>query len=394
MREQWALKPERIFLNHGSYGACPRKVLDYQTFLRDELEGSPVHFIHSVCPGMLQEVRLHLAQFLSARPEHLAFVNNATSAVNSVLGSQSFSPGDQILTTNHVYNACFNALNLLSKRTGVEIVTARIPFPQVSNQQILSLLEEKITNNTRLALIDHVTSPTALVLPIEEIAQLMASREVSLLVDGAHAPGMLALQLERLGRLGVTYYTGNFHKWCCSPKGAAFLWAHQDHQDNLHPTVISHGYNSLSERSKFLEEFDWCGTFDPSAWLSVSPALNFLESLYPGGWAELRSRCKDLLLKGRQVVAHSLPEQELVSADMLGQIASLELPHAVNHSLYSLLYNDYKIDSMITRWEGRMLLRLSAAPYNELWEYERLAESLSEIGRKFGWQTENSGIER
>lgn len=394
MREHWALKPERIFLNHGSYGACPRKVLDYQTFLRDELEGSPVHFIHHVCPGMLQEVRLHLAQFLDAQPEHLAFVTNATSAVNSVLSSVSLSAGDQILTTNHVYNACSNALNLLSKRTGVEIVTARIPFPQVNNQQILSLLEEKITKKTRLALIDHVTSPTALILPVEEIAKLMASRGVPLLVDGAHAPGMLPLQLERLGRLGVTYYTGNFHKWCCSPKGAAFLWAHQKDQAHLHPTVISHGYNSLSQRSKFLEEFDWCGTFDPSAWLSVSPSLNFLESLYSGGWDELRSSCKNLLLEGRRVVAQSLPEQELVSPELLGQIASLQLPSTADHSLYSVLYNEYKIDSMITRWEGRPLIRLSAAPYNERWEYQKLADALSEIGRKSGWQTEKSGTER
>ena len=385
LRQHWTLDESRAFLNHGSYGACPRIVLEYQHSLRMELERSPVHFMGMRYPELLQSARTFCADFLASRPEHFVFVENATSGVNSVLKSLYWQAGDEIVLTNHGYNACRNAAATLSERFGVVLRIAEIPFPPEQSSQVTSAVTNCLSSRTKLVMIDHITSPTALVFPIEELAAELSSAGVPLLVDGAHAPGMMSLDLEALGKLGVTYYTGNFHKWCCSPKGAAFLWVHEKDQEGIRPLVTSHGFNSRSSRSKFLEEFDWCGSFDPTARLSVPAALRFLERLYTGGWPELRRSCRELLEQGRELVASQLPEQPRLDPAWLGQIVSLRLPEGESKHLYETLYEEFLLDSMITPWNGNVLLRLSAAPYNEIEDYERLSEALAVL-RERGWK--------
>ena len=302
MRQHWTLDPAITFLNHGSFGACPREVLDHQSELRARMEREPVHFfVHQLEP-LWNAAREQAAAFVGARPEDLAFVRNATAGVNAVLRSLRFAPGDQLLCTDHGYNACRNVLAFVAERWGAEVVVAELPFPLSDPSEVTRAIADAVTDRTRLALIDHVTSPTGLVLPIAEITEALSERGVRTLVDGAHAPGMLALDVEATG---ATWYTANFHKWTCAPKGAAMLWARPDAQEGLHPAVISHGYNSGRPRKRFLEEMDWTGTDDPTPALCVPKAIEVVGAI-GGGWDAIRERNRALVLHGRDILAEAL----------------------------------------------------------------------------------------
>ena len=216
MRELWPLERGVIFLNHGSFGACPAEVLRQQAALRDEMEAEPVRFLSRELDDRLADARQALAAFVGADADDLAFVANATGGVNAVLRSLRFSPGEELLTTDHAYNACRNAFDFAAGRAGARVVVATIPFPLASPEEVVEAVLARVTPRTRLALLDHVTSPTGLVLPLERLVAALSGRGVEVLVDGAHAPGMVPLDL---GALGAAYYSGNCHKWLCAPKG-------------------------------------------------------------------------------------------------------------------------------------------------------------------------------
>lgn len=387
LREHWVLDPSIIFLNHGSFGACPSSVLEHQAELRHRMEREPVDFFLRRLPVLVDEARSAVAEFLGARPENLVFVRNATEGVNSVLSSLSLAPGDELLLTDHGYNACWNAARHLAGRCGAEVRMARVPFPPDGPEHVVEAVFEAFTPRTRLLLIDHVTSPTGLVFPIERLACEAASRGLEVLVDGAHGPGMLALELERLGELGVTYYTGNFHKWCCAPKGAAMLWVTPARQASIHPAVISHGYNSRRPRARFLEEFDWLGTDDPTPWLAVPTAVRFLEGLVEGGWPQIRRSCRELALYGRGEVASALGVTRTAPEEMIGNLAALPLPDAQgpppqspldSDPLQQQLFEEYRIEVPIVPW-SRRLVRISAFLYNTPEDYAALAAALKDL---------------
>ena len=234
----WPLDPKVTFLNHGSFGSCPRSVLEFQREIRERLEGQPVRFFVRELEGLWDEAHHALARFVGARTEVLVFVPIASSGINGVLRSLDFEAGDELLVTDQEYNACRNALNYVAERTGARVVVAPIPFPVRNEDAIISPVLERVTSRTRLALLDHVTSQTALVVPIQRLVRELAARGVDALVDGAHAPAMVPLNL---CELGAAYYTGNCHKWICAPKGAAFLAVRADRQKLIRPLVISHG---------------------------------------------------------------------------------------------------------------------------------------------------------
>ena len=383
LRAHWTLDPEVVFLNHGSFGACPRAIQGEQDRLRARIEREPVQFFLRTLGPLLDAARAEVAGFVGARPDDLVFVNNATAGVNAVLGSLRFEPGDELLTTDHVYHACHNALRHLCARSGARLVVAAVPFPLADPQQVVDAVLAGVSPRTRLALIDHVTSPTGLVLPLAAIVDALKERGVDTLVDGAHAPGMLPLELDALG---AAYYTGNFHKWVCAPKGAAMLHVRRDRQQGLHPTVISHGYCSPRARPLLWEEFDWTGTADPSPWLCVPLAIRWLGQLLPGGWTELRARNHAQLLAGRDLLASVLGVAAPAPDGMLGSLAALPLPDArepANPALYAdplqvALFERHRIEVPVPPWPAppRRLIRISAQAYNRPADYEALARAL------------------
>jgi len=249
-RDRWALEPGCIFLNHGSFGATPRAVLEAQAALRAELEAQPVRFLARELLDRLDGVRETLGPFVGAAPEGLAFVTNATTGVNAVLRSLELGPGDELLTTDHAYPACRDALHYVAGRTGARVVAAPVPFPLQDEAQVVEAVLARMTPATRLALIDHVTSPTALVLPVAALVEALQARGVDVLVDGAHGPGMVPVDLDALG---AAYYTANAHKWICAPKGAAFLWVREDRRDGVVPPVVSLGGEMDWPRSRYLK---------------------------------------------------------------------------------------------------------------------------------------------
>ena len=384
MRELWPLERGVIFLNHGSFGACPTEVLRQQAALRDEMEAEPVRFLSRELDDRLADARQALAAFVGADADDLAFVANATGGVNAVLRSLRFSPGEELLTTDHAYNACRNALDFAAGRAGARVVVATIPFPLASPDEVVEAVLAHVTPRTRLALLDHITSPTGLVLPIERLVAALAGRGVEVLVDGAHAPGMVPLDL---GALGAAYYSGNCHKWLCAPKGSAFLWVRRDRQPDIRPLTISHGASAARPgRSRFRLEFDWTGTDDPTAWLAVPRAIQYLGSLLPGGWPELMARNRALALEARRLLCAAVGSAPPCPEEMVGALASIILPDGPTTEigwrrpdpLQRRLFDGWGIEVPVMSWPAapRRLVRISAQLYNAPADFERLAEAL------------------
>lgn len=376
--QYWLFDPKVTFLNHGAFGACPIPVLDAQSQFRQQLEQQPCHFYAREYEILLDQARVELANFVGANPEELVFIPNATTGVNTVLRSLIFSEPDELLTTNHEYNACRNVLDFVASRTGAKIIIADIPFPIHSSEQIIDAIMEKVSPRTKLVLIDHITSQTGLIFPIQEIIKKLTNLGIDTLVDGAHAPGMLELNLQAIG---ATYYTGNCHKWLSAPKGAAFLSVQQNKQSLIRPVTISHGANSTrSDHSRFLLEFDWTGTPDPSAYLSISEAIKFMGSLLPGGWSELIKTNHNLVVNARKLLSEKIGIISPCPDDMIGSMAVLPLGERWQKysDLNQKLWEDYQIEVPIMPWEDqtKLLMRISAQIYNSLSQYEYLAEIL------------------
>lgn len=371
----WGLDRSVLYLNHGSFGACPSNILAAQMALRMQMESEPVDFLSATLPARLSTTRAVLCSFLGAEEPDLAFVPNATTGVNAVLRSLAFEPGDEILVTNHTYAACRKAVDFVAARTGAHVVVAHLPFPVRSDEEIVAAILTCVSPQTRLALLDHVTSPTALVMPLERLVRELQERDVDTLVDGAHAPGMVPI---RLRELGAAYYTGNAHKWLCAPKGAAFLHVRRDRQAGLHPSVISHGY-----RQGFRAEFDWTGTFDPTPWLCIGESLKFLGGLLPGGWPELMAQNHTLVMQARALLLETLAVEAPCPETMIGSMASIALPAASAGSAAASLDVDglhrWFRERGVETWfyaHPTLLVRLSAQLYNSLPQYQRLATLL------------------
>jgi isopenicillin-N epimerase len=389
--KHWFLDPEVSYLNHGSFGACPIPVLEIQHYFRRQIETNPMGFFVRDLEGLLEKALDVLASFLGSYRDNLTFIPNATTGVNTILRSLQFSSGDEILITNHEYNTCRNIVEFVAINTNARVIVADLPLAIATPAKIVETVLEKVSEKTKLVLLDHVTSQTGLVFPIQQLVTELNGRGIDTLVDGAHAPGMLPLNLREIN---AAYYTGNCHKWMCAPKGAAFLYVRSDRQELIRPLSISHGANSSrTDKSRFHLEFDWTGTNDPTPYLCVPEAIRFMGSLLPGDWLELMNRNRDLTIAARRSICQTLDIPLPTPDEMLGSIASvplsskfLEVSNSVKkidylNSLQELLSQQFAIEVPVITWgdSSTQLLRISAQIYNTKEQYEYLAETLKSL---------------
>jgi isopenicillin-N epimerase len=386
LRPQFLPDPRLVFLNHGSFGSCPRAVLDVAQDFRERFERDPMGFVVKELEPGLDASRAAAGEFLGANPEDLVFVKNATAGVNTVLASAGLRPGDEVLVTNHGYNACNNAAEEWAARAGGRVVTAVVPFPVSGPDAVIGAVLGALTPKTRLAVIDHATSPTGIVFPVAELVKELKARGVVTLVDGAHGPGMLPLDLRTLG---ADYYTGNFHKWCCAPKAVAFIHADKERQKSLRPLVVSHGANSTrTDRSRYNLEFDWVGTDDFASALSLPFTLSFVGKLMPGGWDAIYAHNRALALEARSILLEAVGGTPVCPDSMIAGLASVILPDSKGGAsnsggpfaepLYTALRDKHGIEAMAIYFptRPRQLVRVSAHVYNDVSDYQALARAL------------------
>ncbi len=389
MDEAFTLDATVAYLNHGSFGACPRPVLAAQSQVRERLEREPVRFFMRELEPLMDSTREELGLFVGADPDGIAFLPNATHAVNTVLRSLNLQPGDELVTTDHEYNACRNALDFVADRARAHVVVARVPFPVADEDAVALAVLSKVTPRTRLALIDHVTSPTALVFPIGRLVRELRARGVETVVDGAHAVGQVPLDLRALG---AAYFTSNCHKWLCAPKGCAFLHVREDLRDRIVPLSVSHGRNAeRSGRSRFRLLFDWTGTCDPSAYLAAPAAIRFVSSVLPGGATALADRNHALVSWARDRLCAAVGVDPPSPSAMLGSMASVPLPPAPGgpspfdiDPLQVALMDRFHIQVPVFTWREadgtpRRTIRISAQAYNYSAQYEALADALTRL---------------
>ncbi len=372
LRPLFCLEEASLHLNHGSYGATPRLVLEAQRDWRDRMEAEPSRFMEFEFRPALRAAAARLAPYVGARADDLAMVENPTQAVNAILRSLDLKPGDRILINDQTYGAVRNTVRFVCTMTGAEIAEWTLPFPAESPQQALSAFETALAQSKpRLAIIDHVTSPTALALPVEAMTAAARDAGALVLVDGAHAPGMMGLDIEALG---ADWYTGTCHKWLFAAKGCAFLWAGPRVIDRLHPAVISHGY-----LNGFHEEFDWVGTRDGSAQQSLPAALDFVDRF---GVEAIRTHNHALAMAAGRRLSAAWGTEMGQPESMVGSMVMVRLPDGYGtgfetaRDLRLRLLREDRIQTRVNPLAGGLYVRVSSQIYNHIGEIDALADAV------------------
>ena len=375
-----------IFLNHGSFGATPNLVMEEQNRIRAHLESDPVRFFEREAFDLMNEANEKLSNFLNAESDGMTFCQNATSGVNTVLRSLILNQGDEIIIPNHSYQACWNAIDFVASRWGAKVIVVDLPFRCESEEEIIEPLLGAITPRSVLAMIDTVTSPTGLRMPFEKLVSEFQSRGVDVLLDAAHGPGLVPMDLIKLD---AAWVTGNCHKWLCSPKGSAFLHIREDKKKETKPLTISHGHNAdLSPQEKFRFEFDWQGTRDPSAILCIPKSIEVLQSMVSGGFDEIIEHNNTLALNARNLLCESLGTNPPTPNSMISAMATIDLPGTysggadiMGDPLHNRLLDEFDIQVPVFPWPHHKMryIRISAYLYNTIEEYEYLAKTLQEI---------------
>lgn len=372
LREFFLLDPNVVFLNHGSFGACPIPVFEtYQKWQR-ELERQPVEFLGRRNDQLLDAARMSLAAYLNADVDNLIFVPNATIGINTVARSLPLQPGDEILATNHEYGALDYTWNFVCGKTGAKYVRHPVPLPVTSRADFVESFWSAVTPRTKVIFISHITSPTGLIFPVEEICRRARQAGILTVVDGAHVPGHIPLDLKALD---PDFYSGNCHKWLCAPKGAAFLYARRDHHSLIDPLVISWGY---VENASFVQRNQWQGTRDIAAFLSVPAAIEFQEA---HNWDAVRAESHTLISEARARVAElfDLPPISPDSTDWLGQMLTFPLPPCDALAVKTRLYDEFCIELPQVVWSDRPHLRVSFQGYNTHDDLNRLIDALKVV---------------
>jgi isopenicillin-N epimerase len=381
LRDLFLLRPDVIFLNHGSFGACPRPVFEtYQAWQR-ELERQPVEFLGRRFTDLMQGARESLAAYVHADPDDLVYVPNATTGLNVVARSLPLQPGDEVLATDHEYGALDRTWRFICAKRHVSYVNQPLPLPVRSAEEATEAIWAGVTPRTRVLFISHITSPTALILPVAELVRRARQAGIWTVVDGAHAPGQIPLDLTALG---ADFYAGNCHKWLCSPPGSAFLYARREVQDLLEPLVVSWGWQpekttllslDSAEASPFILQQEWQGTRDIAAYLSVPAAIQFQAE---HDWPRLQEQCHELLRHARQVIGELTGLEQICpdSPDWYAQMATIPLPPCDADELKRRLYDEYRVEVPIITWGGRQLVRVSVQGYNTRDHVEALGAAL------------------
>ena len=385
LRELFLLHPDVVFLNHGSFGACPRSVFEtYQQWQR-ELEQQPVEFLGRRFPALMQTARAALAVYINSDPEDIVYVPNATTGLNVVARSLDLQPGDEVLTTDHEYGALDRTWRFICAKRHARYVNQSLPLPVQSAEEAIEAIWAGVTPRTRVLFISHITSPTALILPVAELIRRAREASILTVIDGAHAPGQISLDLTALG---ADFYAGNLHKWLCAPKGAGFLYARREAQHLLEPLVVSWGWNRGDESaglldlgnhtSRFVDEQEWQGTRDIAAYLSVPAAIQFQAD---HDWPRVRQECHELLQEARQRIEEltGLPPICPDSPEWYAQMAAFPLPACDGATLKRRLYDEYRVEVPIIEWGGRQLVRVSVQGYNTAEDAAALVRALGDL---------------
>jgi isopenicillin-N epimerase len=376
MKELFLLDPEIAYLNHGSFGATPEPVFrEYQRWQR-ELERQPMEFLGRRHNGLMQTARASLGGFLRVRAENVVFTQNVTQAINIVARSLDLGPGDEVLASDHEYGACERTWRFLSRKRGFTCITRHVSVPWTSREYLVDDFMQGVTPRTRVIFISHITSPTAVVFPVQEICLRARLSGILTIVDGAHAPGQIPLDLTSVG---ADFYGGNLHKWLCAPKGAGFLYARPEVQHLLEPLVVSWGYESEKPSgSPFVDHHEWWGTRDIAAFLTVPAAIQFQEQ---NDWPMVRDACHGVLKSSlNEIVALSGVPTFYPDDTWYVQMASAPLPPEVDIAqLQGRLYDEYGVEVPVLAWNEWKLIRLSLQAYNGQQDIERLLRGLRHL---------------
>ena len=370
------LNPEIIFLNFGSFGACPRPIFeDYQKW-QLELESEPVQFIVNKGLVYLQNARESLSSYINCLPDELVFVVNPTYAVNTVAKSLDLQAGDEVLTTNLEYGASDRAWDFVCSEKGATYIQQPITLPLVSKEKFLEEFSEGITARTKLIFISQITSATGLILPVKEICVIAKEKGILTFIDGAHVPGHIPLDLQELA---ADFYTGACHKWMMTPKGSSFLMARKSVQSLLKPLSVSWGYKSISPSdSLFLDHHQMTGTRDFSAFLTIPKAIQFMQDNH---WSQVAISCNELLLRNAQKFCDLLGSQPLapLTHAFFGQLFSIPIRTSNPIQLKHILYSDYKIEIPVTEQNGNYFLRYSVQGFNSQADLDVLYSALEQV---------------
>lgn len=384
----WKLDEEMVFLNHGSFGATPTAILEKQRELQLKAESELVRFYVRELYGLYMTSLERTAKFIGAKAHNLVFIKNTTMGVNTIFHSLRLHEGDEVLSHSHAYGACSNALNYYAERNKWKVNIAQVPFPIQHEDEVVEAFVKAVTPKTKFAMVDHITSATGVIFPVERIVKELQARGIEVMVDAAHSPGHVELNLEQLG---AEYFIGNCHKWICSPKGSAILYVREDKQKGIEPLQISHNFDApVDEKQKWQGKFFWPGTDDYTAYCLVGDSIDYFENNFEGGWKGIRQRNRNLCLTARKMLAEKTHSELPAPESMIGNLSNIYLgkaqlpPYGFNYitEVGQKLFNDYKIEIptfVFNRNEPRLWVRPAFQLYNSLEQYEYLGDALVEI---------------
>jgi isopenicillin-N epimerase len=378
LKKYFYLNPSVTFLNHGSFGATPKPVFEEYQNWQLRLERQPVLFLGREYDHLLYDSRMVLGKYLNADPEDLTYIPNATHGVNIIARSLKLAPGDEILTTDHEYGACDYTWDFICSKVSAKYIHQRISLPVQSDDEVVSQFWQGVTPQTKVIYLSHITSATALRLPVEKICQLAKAAGILTVVDAAHSPGQIPVDLQKLGA-DVAF--GNCHKWMLSPKGAAFLYVREDLQHLVDPLIVSWGFNPTPETttgSRFVDLLQWTGTKDPSAALTVPAAIRFMEEHH---WDAVRTKSHELLRSGLEQICElvKMPPLYPLDSDLYFQMGIAPLPASNLAVLKSRLYDEYKIEVPLVQWQDRQFVRISVQGYNSQSDVDALVAALHDL---------------